>query len=98
MKATLEKLLAKILTKPQLKTATFSVTTSFVVGAGAVTISTPLPAGATIKSRCISLYPNAQWVYCGIHSVTDTSTVIAYRNNFSSAFTATVELTVFYEI
>lgn len=81
-----------------LQVATFQKNTSFVAGAGSVVFDTPLPEGAIIKSRCISQNPNAQWLYCGIHTVSATSTTVAYRNNFSSAFSGTMELSVFYEI
>lgn len=81
-----------------LQVATFQKNTSFAAGAGSVVFDTPLPEGAIIKSRCISQNPNAQWLYCGIHTVSATSTTVAYRNNFSSAFSGTMELSVFYEI
>lgn len=81
-----------------LQVATFQKNTSFAAGSGSVVFDTPLPEGAIIKSRCISMNPNAQWLYCGIHTVSATSTTVAYRNNFSSAFSGTMELSVFYEI
>ena len=101
MKATLEKLLAKILTRPQMQSTLY--TTTRTIGAGSALgfyvnkSALDLPSGAEIKGLIVEQTQSNGHVTGTAFDINATQIYVGLFNNYTSALTGTVSVRVLYE-
>lgn len=101
MKAALEKLLTKVLTKPQIHSTLYLVTRQMPVGALGFYVNKSdlgLPTGATIVGLIVEQTPANGYVTGNAFDINDTQIYVGLYNHYTTALNAPTSIRVLYEI